>query len=75
MFQGWHWHMSGMESWIKAKEYLDKAEDYVKDSKYLGLNQEIYSTSQEYYAKKNDAQNFTLATEKKRFFVGTNFFS
>ena len=49
----------------EAKEYLDKAEDYVKDSKYLGLNQEIYSTSQEYYAKRNDAQNFTLATEKK----------
>ncbi|CAM3094892.1 helix-turn-helix domain-containing protein [Elizabethkingia anophelis] len=49
----------------KAKEYLDKAEDYVKDSKYLWLNQEIYSTSQEYYARKNDAQNFTLATEKK----------
>lgn len=57
--------MSGMESWIKQKEYLDKAENYVKDSKYLGLNQEIYSTSQEYYAKKNDAQNFTLATEKR----------
>ena len=36
----------------KAKEYLDKAEDYVKDSKYLWLNQEIYSTSQEYYAGK-----------------------
>lgn len=49
----------------EAKEYLDKAEDYVKDSKYLGLNQEIYSTSQEYYARRNDAQNFTLATEKK----------
>ncbi|WP_275153579.1 helix-turn-helix domain-containing protein [Elizabethkingia meningoseptica] len=49
----------------QAKIYLDKAEEYVAKSEYIGLDKEIYQASQEYYAKIKDVKNFVRATEKK----------
>ncbi|WP_379963261.1 helix-turn-helix domain-containing protein [Epilithonimonas sp. UC225_85] len=41
----------------KAKKYIDESQSLAKESKYLSLKKEIYSTSQQYYALVNDIKN------------------
>ncbi|KIA88773.1 helix-turn-helix domain-containing protein [Kaistella jeonii] len=47
-----------------AKKYLDLAENISKKSSYLELKNEIYTTSQRYYAATNDLEN--LVSVKKQ---------
>lgn len=49
----------------EAKKYVDKAEQFANESKYLQLKESVYATVKKYHEKVKDREQMAIAREKK----------